>query len=309
MIRLLFFWVACIVVLPNLLLGQELIQLDWKCTYDGESLATEAYTFSSDAEANAAVEQILKYTGLSKNFVVRAADVPNAMAIIQGQTRYILYNQTFMMQVSNTVNTDWAAKSILAHEIGHHLQGHTITSAGSRPDLELQADRYSGFVLQKMGATVDDAQSAMRSLGSEQGTSTHPPKSARLAAIVNGWIEARDLPKPSASTPNPNPAPQTQTVNVPPAQTNTTPQQPTYVARCVFQGDVNSYYVSSNNDIIGVNSYGQTAIVGKRTAPTFSGFVWMYATPYITYGVDSNGVIWNRYPNGVPYQVGYVTSP
>ena len=82
--------------------------------------------------------------------------------------------------------------SILAHEIGHHLSGHTITKKGSNPNDELEADKYSGFVLYKLGASLSDATYAIRELGSENGSSTHPPKSERIRAISQGWNEANE---------------------------------------------------------------------------------------------------------------------
>lgn len=42
-----------------------------------------------------------------------------------------------------TVN-DFSQWSIHAHEIGHHLSGHTLTSGGDRHQQELEADEFSG---------------------------------------------------------------------------------------------------------------------------------------------------------------------
>jgi tetratricopeptide (TPR) repeat protein len=80
-----------------------------------------------------------------------------------------------------------ASVSIFAHEIGHHLCGHTLDVLGSRPDKELEADRFSGFVMYKLGATLEQAQAAMVALGNPSYVSTHPPLVNRLAAIRNGW--------------------------------------------------------------------------------------------------------------------------
>lgn len=54
------------------------------------------------------------------------------------------------------------------------------------------ADLFSGFVLQKLGASLDDARRAMEIFGSPTGSSTHPAKSDRLAAITRGWTQACD---------------------------------------------------------------------------------------------------------------------
>jgi hypothetical protein len=175
-------------------LCQKQISINNSCSYYGEKMPTLAYTFSSDNESEAALKLITDASGLSPNFTILAGNVPNACAtmIYNEKTkelkRYIIYNQTFIYNVSKKINY-WASISILAHEVGHHLNGHSLQLAGSRPSLELEADKFSGFILAKLGATLEDAQSAINSLVSEQVSSTHPPKSARLAAIANGWYE------------------------------------------------------------------------------------------------------------------------
>ncbi len=169
------------------------------CSYYGEEIGEETYGFTSDEEARNALQNIVKHTGLPVNFTLMAGNVPNASAIIRCNEltgdcdRYILYNQDFMLRVKQKTKTDWAAISILAHEIGHHLSGHTLLVGGSRPALELQADKFSGFVLYNMGATLDEAQIAINTFVGDIGGPTHPGRSARIAAITNGWIQASEI--------------------------------------------------------------------------------------------------------------------
>jgi hypothetical protein len=110
------------------------------------------------------VNRILNSVGLKPRFEVKAANVPNAAAMIYNNQRYILYSQNFVEMVNRTTKTDWGAVSIVAHEIGHHLNGHTLLQVGSRPSNELEADEFSGFVLQRMGATMLEAQAAGRDI-------------------------------------------------------------------------------------------------------------------------------------------------
>lgn len=165
------------------------------CSYSGADLVNirTMHPFKSEEEARAVMNDIVKVVGLVPNFVVQAANVPNAAAWINESRRYILYNPTFIQSVRVSTRTDWAAISILAHEIGHHLNGHTLTREGSRPNTELEADEFSGFALRKMGASLDEAQAAMRLLASEQGSATHPPRNQRLSAIQRGWFRADGL--------------------------------------------------------------------------------------------------------------------
>jgi len=208
--------------------------LSGNCSYYGEKIDQKVYGFSSSQEANNIIETILNQVGLHKNFQINAASVPNAAAVIQGSTRFILYSQHFINQVNSSTGSKWAAISILAHEIGHHLNGHTLENTGSRPPIELEADEFSGFVLYKLGASLDEAQLAMKTIGSDQGSNTHPPKNARLEAIAVGWNKAKEAAgKAGGSTAS-------GTVSKPmPTEVPQNPSGNRYVVRCFFNGDSN----------------------------------------------------------------------
>jgi hypothetical protein len=171
----------------------EEINFKVSCNYAGVENENRIVGFFADEEAENALKRIMKYTGLPANFTIRAANVSNACAVIDGSNRYILYSQEFMEKQDN-----WAKISILAHEIGHHLSGHTLEAGGSRPPIELEADKFSGFVLAKMGATADESLIAIKRYASDEYSLTHPSKSARIAAIMNGWKQANE----TANQPN-----------------------------------------------------------------------------------------------------------
>jgi hypothetical protein len=163
---------------------------------DAESdmqLKTVMLQFSSQSEAKAVLNDIMSYVGLRANFKIEPADVPNAAAVITDHTRYILYNPSFINSVKRGTKTNWSAVSILAHEIGHHLNGHTVLTKGNWHKMELESDEFSGFVLRKMGASLKDAQAAMNLLASPTGSRTHPGKNDRLAAIQRGWDQADEM--------------------------------------------------------------------------------------------------------------------
>ncbi|MCI4667075.1 MAG: hypothetical protein MRZ79_02870 [Bacteroidia bacterium] len=215
--------------------AQQRIHIDHSCSFVGELTESDIYGFSSGEEAETALKRIMKYTGLPANFTIKAANVPNAAAVVYGTERYILYNQYFMEKVKQSTFTDWSAISILAHEIGHHLSGHTLTNTGSRPDKELEADKFSGFVLYKMGATLQQARVAMEKIGSSNGSSTHPPKSARLAAITNGWLSAKELTGPVKTSKTTTTKTKTGSGNTGSGSTNTGKYYPKKVATTKFQ--------------------------------------------------------------------------
>ena len=137
------------------------------------------------------IREITDAVGLKARFELRATrDVDNAAAVLYDGKRFLLYNPDFLNAVNRAGHTDWAGISILAHEMGHHLNGHTLRGGGSQPADELEADEFSGFVLRKLGASLAQAQAAMATVSDDQGSSTHPGRSPRLTAIGEGWQRA-----------------------------------------------------------------------------------------------------------------------
>lgn len=179
-------------------LAAELSDLLQACSYDGSAIKVSASSLggASSSDGAAVVKAIMRFTGLPQNFKVVEGPVPNAAAlIVRGESglpeRIIAYNVGFMEQVrAATENNDWATISIMAHEIGHHLSGHTLMPGGSQPPIELEADKFSGFVLQKMGARMEDAKKAISTLVPERDGATHPGRAKRLLAISEGWSES-----------------------------------------------------------------------------------------------------------------------
>jgi hypothetical protein len=149
------------------------------------------------------INSILKYSGLSSNFKIFGADIDNAIAIVINNQRYILYDPKLLSYTDQQSGDYWSSMSILAHEIGHHLSGHTITNKGSNPNDELEADKFSGFVLYKLGASLSQSLAAMQTFGTTYETTTHPAKSRRLIAIEKGWNEANETRFNAAVPPPP----------------------------------------------------------------------------------------------------------
>jgi len=136
--------------------------------------------------------EIMNIIGLVPNFEVKVAKVQNVEASISHRKRYILYNPEYISWINNATNDKWAAFALLAHEIGHHLNGHTIRRSGSRPALELEADEFAGFVLYKLGASLEQAQEVMKFIAKTTASKTHPARASRMHAIQNGWSRAAD---------------------------------------------------------------------------------------------------------------------
>lgn len=136
------------------------------------------------------LDDIMNVTGLQTNFELKAAKVLNIEASISHKKRLILYNPAFIEWVSRATNDKWGVIALLAHEIGHHLNGHTLKRSGSAPAVELEADEFAGFVLRRMGATLKEAQEVMIYIAKTQASATHPARSDRMEAIEKGWRRA-----------------------------------------------------------------------------------------------------------------------
>jgi hypothetical protein len=142
------------------------------------------------ADVHDLLQQVMSVTGLNESFELKEANVLNIEATVKHRKRYILYNPAFITSLSNISRDKWAIVALLAHEVGHHLNGHTMRKGGSKPKLELEADEYAGFVLHKLGATLRQSQSVIYFISKEKGSRTHPARNARLSAIQKGWNKA-----------------------------------------------------------------------------------------------------------------------
>src|SRR6187401_2371480 len=132
------------------------------------------------------LQEIIAITGLQTDFELKEANVLNIEASVSHRKRYILYNPAYITTLNRLTKNKWAVTTLLAHEVGHHLNGHTIRKGGSRPALELEADEFAGFILHKLGATLVQSQNVMNYIAKEKKSTTHPARKSRLSAIEKG---------------------------------------------------------------------------------------------------------------------------
>jgi hypothetical protein len=177
-------------------------------------------SFSSVYEAGGYIETMLDSINWKENFLIREQNgINNAYATIIRNKRYIVYDNNFLENLDSYAGTKWASISVLAHEMGHHYRNHVIDQQGSTPPKEIEADYFSGYVMAKIGATLNEAIAAMEQIASPRASSSHPGKADRLAAITRGWNYAKGLTTSGSGTAgggNTTPAPQPQQ-NPPPS--------------------------------------------------------------------------------------------
>jgi len=257
--------------------GKRLDRVLFTCSYYGEEITGKVKSYNASDSAYSIINSIVDIVGLKPNFEIRRATIPNAAAVIYGGKRFVLYNSRFIDQLNKEAGSQWAAVSILAHEIGHHLNGHTLSESGSRPDIELEADEFSGFVLRKMGASLYNSQGAMRIAANITASHTHPGKADRLKAISDGWSRA-DAQMTGRVTP-----PKTDTkLEVPATIKKPSQKEPTilaekYIAYDVyFDSDPQAiYFVTIRNNLVKVES-GKVFLAGVMAKSNKKNFTAMF---------------------------------
>ncbi len=181
--------------------------------------------FASVYEAKEIINNMLNLINWQENFTVREQNgIRNAYATIINRARWIVYDNNFLEDLDAYTATKWASISVLAHEIGHHYYDHVVSSSGSVPPKEIEADAFSGYVLAKMGATLQQSIAAMQAIASDRASSSHPAKADRVAAITRGWNEAQGAQQtsntqPNTTRPQTNTQPNNNTGNTRPART------------------------------------------------------------------------------------------
>jgi hypothetical protein len=274
------------------------------CSYFGEEITFPATTYSTTDEARDIIKNILSIVGLKPNFEVYAADVPNAAAVIDKGKRFILYNPDFTTRLNKITHNNWASISILAHEVGHHLNGHTLLQTGSRPDLELEADEFSGFVLRKLGASLDDAQAAMKTASGLKASHTHPGRADRLKAIEEGWITADNQMAGKVKPPKTNSKIEKPVITRKPEVESGSILAEKYIAYDVhFDADpASNYYVTIRNHLVKVDEKNiyVAATLAKSNRKKYPAM--FYDKQYNYLYITSDGSILN----GAAKKVGYM---
>lgn len=245
----------------------------------------DGQTVVSDRAAKDAVHRIVRHSGLPPNFTVREEPgVRTAIAYIKDKQRVIAYNPAFIARIVDSSATDWSAVSVLAHEVGHHLMGHTLDPDAVHPGDELSCDRYSGFILAAMGVSLQESRAAMEVAGDPHGTERHPPRHARLAAIEQGWNEWHRLR--NATAPG----------------SFTLQDSLHYVV--TFHGDDNTYYVDASGEVLWYDERAAPIAFGRFGPSQDKSYAYELLWSNETYFVDSRLTIWKRAETGMALQVG-----
>ncbi|NDC78349.1 MAG: hypothetical protein EBZ67_10830 [Chitinophagia bacterium] len=167
-----------------------------------ERACPRSSNFMSEEDVNRLVSEMLGRIGAMNRYIVMGCtQVENCQATVVDGRPYILYNPQFLQSVRRldfsskqlpTVQAqDWETLTILAHELGHHINNHLTNPlpGATAVDMELEADRSAGFMIYLMGGSLAQASSAYAQV-SEKGGYTHPGRPPRLEALRKGYEDA-----------------------------------------------------------------------------------------------------------------------
>ena len=156
---------------------------------DGYKLCFEIgnRSFNTNKDATEALQKVLSVANLKTNrFVILPCDnIGNAMAAVYEGFRYILYKESWLSQ-----SNYWSKMAVLAHEVGHHINGHTLSgySLSESRRVELEADDWAGYAMGVLGASLTQTlELTGRFSEGDDTNSTHPNRAKRINALTTGW--------------------------------------------------------------------------------------------------------------------------
>lgn len=166
---------------------------------------TTNFNFNNSLELEKICNDILKKVGINdKNFrVISCNSIYNALAFNYKDERFIVADQNFLNFLNDRnakVNDYWFYLFILSHEIGHHLNGHTLKKATSLEDKrkqELESDKFAGMILRKYNARENIISDILKKLPHPKtDNSTHPTLDKRISAALEGYyFENKEIEK------------------------------------------------------------------------------------------------------------------
>ena len=74
----------------------------------------------------------------------------------------------------------------------------------------------------------------------------------------------------------------------------------------MIYGDKNYYFVDAKNQVVSIDNYGESYVVGYKVKSQDPSFDWIFSVQSLTYGVDARGKMWSKTYAGDLFVVGKV---
>lgn len=208
--------------LTRLVEAQEKLCNHDELTLEDQIVLNSRYSIELNKDAYSYIKRILDVAELPMNFVVQKIEkANNAYAYMDSYgTRYILYDNVFLNSLnSDTTNTELI--TVLAHEIGHHLAGHSLAIDNfikldscsywcnykhpkfdkikktehcsdylkNRRTKETEADVFAGYIMARLKYDKQKVKNTFIQISTNKDDtySTHPSRNKRLTSIDLGY--------------------------------------------------------------------------------------------------------------------------
>jgi hypothetical protein len=132
-------------------------------------------------------QEVALAAGMEQPPRLASGNVGNAQALFlrdaYGDERtLVVYSPEFFKTVSANPRARWLTWFALAHELGHHVEGHLLRQSGSVLERELEADAFATRILKKLGAEESFILEAVDAIP-QISSPTHPDRMARLGNV------------------------------------------------------------------------------------------------------------------------------
>ncbi|NKI30992.1 hypothetical protein [Croceivirga thetidis] len=182
---------------------ENILQLDELCPRSNTGPGFNSnFDKITEGEARRIIDDFLDELSIGARFNIRECAEKagnNALANIYvdkngRRLKYIVYNQEWLTNLASENQSKYAAYFVLAHEIGHLVNGHREEYDGSNKGIEIQADEYAGKTLARYGASLDETLIAVRAIEKlvTPSWASHPGRIARMEAAFEGWFKVVD---------------------------------------------------------------------------------------------------------------------
>lgn len=137
------------------------------------------------------IQEIILSQGIKKEIQIYEAKIDNALATIINGEMIIVYDTVFLNMAEKLSNYKGGATLILAHEIGHLLNIHSLSPSESSSWWdELDADYFVGSIVLSKKIPIDAVYAVYDMFPTKSTSKSHPEWQARIKTTINGYCNA-----------------------------------------------------------------------------------------------------------------------
>jgi hypothetical protein len=173
-------------------LENSYIDITSGCFYNEADQSTSIRVFKpTNTKYLKIIQEIILYQGIKKEIQIYEANIDNALATIIDGKMIIVYDTVFLNMAEKLSNFKGGATLILAHEIGHLLNIHSLSPSESSSWWdELDADYFVGSIVLNKKILIDAVYAVYDMFPTMSTSKSHPEWQARIKTTINGYCNA-----------------------------------------------------------------------------------------------------------------------